>query len=296
MPLLTSSLHLLTSGTAGEDVIRWADLDIPQGFSLGPLLIRFYSLAYMLGILGGYWLLTRMAKAPGSPVTREQVDSTVFGATLGIILGGRLGYAAFYNPSLFTSWELFQPWHGGMSFHGGLIGVLLAVGWVAWREKIDVLRLTDYVATVVPLGMMFGRLANFVNGELWGRETDVPWAMVFPGGGDVARHPSQLYQAALEGLVLLLVLSWLFWRTRARWRPGLLAGVFAIGIGLARFLVEFVREPDSQLHWLVEATGLSMGQWLTVPLVLLGVFLVWRARRRPEVAGDPAENTAARPV
>lgn len=185
-----------------------------------------------------------------------------------------------------------------MSFHGGLIGVLVAIGIVTWREKLDVLRVTDYVATVVPIGMTFGRLANFNNGELWGRPSDVPWAMVFPGAGPDPRHPSQLYQAGLEGLAVLVIVSYLFWRTRARWRPGLLAGVFAIGTGLARFVVEFYREPDSQLTWLVESTGLSMGQWLTIPLVLLGIFLVWRALRRPEiepaaVGGGQAEGDGA---
>lgn len=287
MPLLTEMTQLLTTDpgvlVASSEPLHWEDLGLRQGFDIGPLTLRFYSLAYLVGILGGYWLLTRMIRRPGSPMNRDQLDTLILGVIIGIIAGGRLGYALFYNPSLFTSLDLFKLWEGGMSFHGGLIGVLLAVGWVSWRHRINVLRVTDYVATVVPLGMLLGRLANFVNGELWGRPGDVPWAMIFPAADDQARHPSQLYQAVGEGLIPLLVLSWLFWRTGARLRPGLLAGVFALTLGVARFVVEFFREPDTQLTWLVEATGLSMGQWLTVPLVLLGVGLLWWSLRTPPV-------------
>lgn len=286
MLLLTDLAHLATDPgilAAASEPLRWDELGLRPGIEIGPLLLRFYSLAYLVGILGGYWLLTRMIRRPGSPMDRDQLDTLILGVIIGIIAGGRLGYALFYNRSLLTSLELFQLWEGGMSFHGGLIGVLLAVGWVAWRHRLDVLRVTDYVATVVPLGMLLGRLANFNTGELWGRPGDVPWAMIFPAADDQARHPSQLYQALGEGLIPLLVLSWLFWRTGARLRPGLLAGLFALILGLARFVVEFFREPDAQLTWLVEATGLSMGQWLTVPLVLLGVGLLWWARRHPPV-------------
>lgn len=282
---------LTVVASSGSGALRWEDLGLRQGFSIGPLLIRYYSLAYLVGILGGYWLLTRMIRRPGSPMDRDQLDTLIFLVILGIIGGGRLGYAAFYDPSLLTSLDIVRVWEGGMSFHGGLIGVLLAVGYVAWRHRLDVLRVTDYVATVVPLGMLLGRLANFVNGELWGRESDVPWAMVFPAGGEVARHPSQLYQAFGEGLVPLLLLSWLFWRTTARLRPGLLAGVFAIVLGVARFVVEFFRQPDAQLTGLVEATGLSMGQWLTIPLVLAGMALVWWSQRRPAVVPEEAAQT-----
>lgn len=286
MLLLTDLAHLMTDPgvlTASSEPLRWDDLGLREGIEIGPLMLRFYSLAYLVGILGGYWLLARMIRRPGSPMNRDQLDTLILGVIIGIIAGGRLGYALFYNPSLFTSLDLFKLWEGGMSFHGGLIGVLLAVGWVAWRHQLNVVRVTDYVAVVVPLGMLLGRLANFNNGELWGRPGDVPWAMVFPAADDLARHPSQLYQAIGEGLIPLLILSWLFWRTGARLRPGLLAGVFALALGLARFVVEFFREPDSQLTWLVEATGLSMGQWLTVPLILLGVGLLWWSMRRPPV-------------
>lgn len=287
MPLLIDLAHLVTTDPgvllASSEPLHWEDLGLRQGIQIGPFLLRFYSLAYLIGILGGYWLLTRMIARPRSPMNRDQLDTLILGVIIGIIAGGRLGYAVFYDPELLTSLDVFKPWLGGMSFHGGLIGVLLAVGWVAWRNRLNVLRVTDYVATVVPLGMLLGRLANFVNGELWGRPGDVPWAMVFPAADDVARHPSQLYQAVGEGLVPWLVLSWLFWRTSARLRPGMLAGVFALTLGLARFVVEFFREPDSQLTWLVEATGLSMGQWLTVPLILLGIGLLWWSLRKPPV-------------
>lgn len=297
MPTVTTALSGLALRASGatDDVLHWEDLGLVEGISIGPLTLRFYALAYMFGILLGYWLLAKMSRLPDSPLTRDQVDTLIFALTIGIIAGGRLGYATFYNPKLWTSLDLLKVWQGGMSFHGGLIGVLIAVGWVAWREKLDVVRVTDYVATVVPIGMTLGRVANFINGELWGRTSDVPWAMVFPGAGDDPRHPSQLYQAGLEGLTVLIVITYLFWRTRARLRPGLLAGVFAIGTGLGRFIVEFFREPDSQLLWLQQQTGLSMGQWLTIPLILLGVFLVWRALRRPEISPAEVGTADAKP-
>jgi phosphatidylglycerol:prolipoprotein diacylglycerol transferase len=178
-----------------------------------------------------------------------------------------------------------------MSFHGGLIGTVLAIAWVTWRGKLNFVRTCDYIAVCVPFGLLFGRLANFVNGELWGRVTDsgVPWAMVFPDAGNLPRHPSQLYEAGLEGLVLMVVLLLLFWTTRARWRPGLLVGVFTLGYGLARFTVEYFREPDLQLQEFAARTGLSMGQWLTVPMILLGLFFLLRALARPGLgAGAPA--------
>jgi phosphatidylglycerol:prolipoprotein diacylglycerol transferase len=168
-----------------------------------------------------------------------------------------------------------------MSFHGGLIGVLVVAVVLAWRNGMSLLRLGDYVVVNVPFGMMFGRIANFINGELWGRPSDAPWAMVFPGAGDQPRHPSQLYEAALEGALMIVVMLVVFWRTSARWRPGLLAGIFFAGIGIGRFVVEFFREPDAQLADFAERTGLNMGQWLTLPLIALGIFLVVRALRRP---------------
>ena len=269
-------MRVLTS-----DPLRWSDLGLRPGIDVGPFTLRFYALAYILGILLGYWHLLRMVRAPGSPMTREQVDDLVLAATIGIIVGGRVGYATFYEPELWRSGEVLEVWKGGMSFHGGLVGVLVAFSAVAWRHRLPLLRVGDYVAVNVPFGMMLGRIANFVNGELWGKPSDVPWAMVFPGAGEQPRHPSQLYEAALEGALMILVMLWLFWRTRARWRPGLLGGVFLAVIGAARFVVELFREPDAQLAGFAERTGLHMGQWLTLPLIALGVVLVVRAARRP---------------
>jgi phosphatidylglycerol:prolipoprotein diacylglycerol transferase len=220
-----------------------------------------------------------------------------------VIIGGRLGYALFYTggetgiPSAFTdfsgdgfvSWKLLRLWDGGMAFHGGLAGVTAAMAYVSWRDKLNFIRVVDYVAVGVPMGMLLGRLANFVNGELWGRVTDVPWAMIFPAADDLPRHPSQLYQAGLEGLALLVIMMLLFWKTRARYRPGLLAGVFTLGMGIARFVNEFFRQPDQQLADFAMRTGLSMGQWLTIPLILTGLIVViYALRTKPLAAGTTA--------
>lgn len=285
-------LLTIAAAAAGTEPIQWVDLGLTRGIELGFFTLRWYSLAYLAGIVLGYWHLTRMAKAPGAPLAQRHCDDLFFYCTLGIVLGGRLGYATFYAPELWANpGELVKLWHGGMSFHGGLIGTLLAIAWVSWRGGLNFLRVADYLATCVPFGLLFGRLANFVNGELWGRVTDVsvPWAMVFPDGGSLPRHPSQLYEAALEGFVLMVVLLLMFWKTRARFRPGLLVGMFTLGYGLSRFTVEFFREPDRQLTWLVQDTGFSMGQWLTVPMILIGLFLVARALMRPPLgSGAPA--------
>jgi phosphatidylglycerol:prolipoprotein diacylglycerol transferase len=287
-------LSLAVVAAAAPDPIQWVDLGLKSYlFKIGSFELRWYSLAYLAGIILGYWHLTRMIKAPGAPLAARHADDLFFYCTLGIILGGRLGYAAFYAPQLLTSTDLLKLWEGGMSFHGGLIGTVLAVAWVSWRGKLDFVRIADYIAVCVPFGMLFGRLANFVNGELWGRVSgpDVPWAMVFPDAGPLARHPSQLYEAALEGLLLVLVMLWLFWKTRARWKPGLLVGVFTAGIALGRFVVEFYREPDAQLQEFAARTGLSMGQWLTLPLIALGLYFAFRGLRRPELgSGTPTSE------
>ena len=276
------SLALAAATTA--EPIHWIDFGLKTYlFKIGSFELRWYSLAYLAGILLGYWHLTRMIKAPGAPLAQRHADDLFFYATLGIILGGRIGYATFYQPELWTSLDILKLWEGGMSFHGGLIGTVVAITWVTWRNGLSFLRTCDYVAVVVPFGMLFGRLANFVNGELWGRVAgpDVAWAMVFPGAGPLARHPSQLYEAALEGALLAVVMLLLFWKSRARWRPGLLVGVFTAGIALARFTVEYFREPDAQLAQFAERTGLSMGQWLTLPLIALGLAFAVRALLRP---------------
>jgi phosphatidylglycerol:prolipoprotein diacylglycerol transferase len=277
-------LSLSAAVSAVHPPIQWADLGLKRGIDLHFFTLRYYSLAYLAGIVVGFWHMSRMIRLPGAPLAQRHVDDLFFWCTLGIILGGRLGYAVFYGPQLFAHpLDLLKLWEGGMSFHGGLIGVVVAITWVTRRAGLSFLRTCDYVAVCVPFGLMFGRIANFINGELWGRVAgpDVPWAMVFPGAGSEPRHPSQLYEAALEGLVLAIIMLTLFWKTRARWRPGLLVGVFTLGYGLARFGVEFFREPDEQLADFAARTGLSMGQWLTVPMVLLGLGLIAFAVLRP---------------
>lgn len=290
----------LLAASGAADPIYWTDLGLRPGIDLGFFTLRFYSLAYLLGVIFAYWHTSVMLRQPGAPMAQRHADDLFFYCTLGVIVGGRLGYALFYTggetgiPSAFTdfsgegliSWQLLRLWDGGMAFHGGLAGVTVAMAYVAWRDKLNFIRVVDYVAVGVPMGMLLGRLANFVNGELWGRTTDVPWAMVFPGADDLPRHPSQLYQAGLEGLALLVILMLLFWKTRARYRPGLLAGVFTLGIGIARFVNEFFREPDQQLADFAARTGLSMGQWLTIPLILTGLIVVLYAlRTKPLAAG-----------
>lgn len=276
------------AAVATRPPLHWESLGLsPIALDLGFFTVKWYSLAYLVGIVLGYWHLSRMLKQPGAPMAQRHADDLFFYATLGVIVGGRLGYATFYAPELLVHpLSLLRLWEGGMSFHGGLIGTTLAIAWVSWRGRLDFVRVCDYVSPCAPFGLFFGRCANFVNGELWGRVTDarVPWAMVFPGAGPAPRHPSQLYEAALEGLVLGIVLLLLFWKTRARWRPGLMVGVFALGYGLARFTVEFYREPDAQLLEFAHRSGLSMGQWLTVPMMALGVVLVVRALARPPVS------------
>lgn len=302
-------LSLLAASAGGADPIYWSDLGMsPYLFEIGSFQLRYYSLAYLLGVIFAYWHTSKALKTPGAPMAQRHADDLFFYCTLGVILGGRLGYAAFYTggdtgiPSAFTdfsgdgfiSWKLLRMWDGGMSFHGGMIGVGVAMLWVAWRNSLSFVRVCDYVTVSVPMGMLLGRLANFNNGELWGRASDVSWAMVFPDprAGEIARHPSQLYQAGLEGLVLLIVMLLLFWKTRARFRPGLLAGVFTLGMGCARFFNEFFREPDEQLADLVRETGLSMGQWLSTPLIVIGLIVVIFALMRPPVGSGMAAKPA----
>lgn len=294
---------LAVSGAA--DPIYWAELGLRPGIDLGFFTLRFYSLAYLIGVIFAYWHTSKMLKQPGAPMAQRHADDLFFYCTLGVIIGGRLGYAAFYTggdtgiPSAFTdfsgdgfvSWKLLRLWDGGMAFHGGLLGVAVAMAWVSWRDRLNFIRVVDYVAVGVPMGMLLGRLANFINGELWGRVTDVPWAMVFPGAGDLPRHPSQLYQAGLEGLALLIIMMLLFWKTRARYRPGLLTGVFTLGIGIARFVNEFFRQPDAQLADFAAQTGLSMGQWLTIPLILTGLIVVFFALRNKPLASGGVQPT-----
>ncbi len=280
---------------AGEP-LYWVDFGLTRGIDLGVLTLRWYSLAYLAGILLGYWLMLRMIRSAGAPLAQRHADDLFFYCTLGIIFGGRLGYATFYEPGLWAQpLELLKLWNGGMSFHGGLLGTVLAIAWVSWRNQLNFVRVCDYIAVCgPPFGLFFGRLANFVNGELWGRVAGegVSWAMVFPDGGPLPRHPSQLYEALLEGALMIVVMQLLFWKTRARFRPGLLVGVFAAGIGAARFFVEFFREPDAQLSEFAARTGLSMGQWLTVPLIAVGLFFAIRALVRPPLGSAAVPATA----
>ena len=256
--------------------------------------LRWYSLAYLAGIFIGYWYLLKLTKKPGSPMSRKHADDLVFYAALGIFLGGRLGYVLFYNLGDYLRHpiEILRLWDGGMSFHGGVIGTSLGIFYLAHKEKLNWLRLHDYVACCVPFGLFFGRLANFVNQELWGAHTTVSWAIRFmePTGrmingkaemflGD-PRHPSQLYEAGLEGIVLFAILWWMFWKTDARYQPGKLVGAFLFFYGIFRFALEFIREPDQQLVQFAQMTGLHMGQWLSLPMILGGLYLMLTAKRR----------------
>jgi len=248
----------------------------PIAFSIGPLAVRWYGLMYLAGFAAGWWLGLRRISKSESPVTRAQFDDLLFLAVLGVILGGRLGYVLFYKPAYYAAHplEIFAIWQGGMSFHGGLLGVMLAMLLAARRHGVDYLRLMDFVAPLCPLGLAAGRLGNFINGELWGRVTDLPWGMVFRGAGDAPRHPSQLYEFALEG-VALFILLWLY---SAKPRPrGAVSALFLIGYGVFRFIAEFGREPDAFLGTL--ALGLTMGQWLSVPMIAGGIWLFAWARR-----------------
>ena len=251
----------------------------PIALDLGFLQIRWYSLAYIAGIVAGWWYLLKLIDRPGAPMARRHADDMAFYATLGILIGGRTAYVLFYKPELLVHpLDALKLWEGGMSFHGGVVGVSLAIFYLARKNGLNWLRIHDYVACCVPFGLFFGRLANFVNGELWGRVTDVPWAVVFPRAGDAPRHPSQLYEAGLEGIVLFLVLAFLFWRTDARYQPGKLVGTFLLGYGLSRFSLEFVRAPDAGLEHL--PWGLTMGQTLTVPMLIGGAYLIATAKGR----------------
>jgi phosphatidylglycerol:prolipoprotein diacylglycerol transferase len=272
------------------NAIAWTDLHLsPVALDLGIFELRWYSLAYLAGIFFGYWYLLKLLKQPGAPMARRHADDLVFYAALGIILGGRMGYVLFYNLSYYLQHplDILKLWDGGMSFHGGVIGTSLGILYLARKEKLPWLRLHDYVACCVPFGLFFGRLANFVNHELWGAPTNVPWAVRFPElaiTGDTIlgppRHPSQLYEAGLEGLVLFAILWWMFWKTDARYQPGKLVGAFIFLYGCFRFGLEFVREPDAQLVGFAAQTGLHMGQWLSLPMILGGLYLMLTADRR----------------
>lgn len=250
----------------------------PVAIAIGPLAIRWYGLMYLVGFLAAWWLGRQRIAAGRAPIDAKQFDDLLFYLILGVIAGGRFGYVLFYKPAYYAAHplEAFAIWQGGMSFHGGFLGVLAAAAVFARMHRVDWLRLMDFIAPLVPIGLAMGRLGNFINGELWGRVTDLPWGMVFRGAGDLPRHPSQLYQAALEGLLLFAVLWWFSAKPRPR---GAVSGVFLLGYGAFRFLAEFAREPDDYLGLL--AMGLSMGQWLSLPMIVAGIALTgWSLSRR----------------
>ena len=270
----------------------------PVLLQIGPFAIRWYALAYVAGILVGWRYVAGLIKNQalwgprGAPATIPQVDDLILWITLGIILGGRLGHVFFYTPSLiFTDpLEVVKVWNGGMSFHGGALGVLIAVFIFTRVNKIDVLRIGDAITAAAPIGLFFGRIANFINGELWGRPTDVPWAFVFPHAGIMPRHPSQLYEAALEGLVLFLILRWATHGAKLLQRRGVVAGIFLLGYATFRTFIENFREPDNYLPNF--PLGLAMGMMLSAPMFIGGAWLIWRGLREPlatEADAPPAK-------
>jgi phosphatidylglycerol:prolipoprotein diacylglycerol transferase len=247
----------------------------PIAFSIGPLAVRWYGLMYLFGFAAGWGLALVQARKAGSGWTRAMVDDLLFWGAMGVVLGGRVGYVIFYKFSQFLSdpLMLFRIWEGGMSFHGGMLGVIILTTWWGRKRQKTFFEMMDFVAPVVTIGLGAGRLGNFINGELWGRVTDLPWGVVFPAAGALPRHPSQLYEFALEGVLLFAILWW--YRSKPRPRPAVSA-LFVLFYGLFRFLIEFAREPDAHLGYI--AFGwLTMGQLLSLPMIAVGVFFFWWA-------------------
>ena len=267
-------------------VISFPVID-PVALSLGPVMIRWYALAYVVGLLLAIWyskrLVTNAALWPDAKphTTPAQLDDLLLWSTLGVLLGGRLGYVLFYNPAYFAQHpaEILQMWNGGMSFHGGFLGVVVACYLYGRKHGIGMWQLLDLGAASVPIGLLLGRLANFINAELYGKVTDVPWAMVFPGGGPDPRHPSQLYEAGLEGIILFLAVRYATHSLKCLPRTGIASGIFATGYALSRIIVEFAREPDAHIGYL---TGgwLTMGMILSLPLLGVGIWLLMRGMRQ----------------
>jgi phosphatidylglycerol:prolipoprotein diacylglycerol transferase len=269
----------LTFPDIGPELFRIPAFEL-FGLTLGPFALRWYALAYIVGLLIGWRYCVWLAKKPPIAVTSLQLDDFLVWAIVAVILGGRLGYVLFYQPGQYFADPLtiLQLWHGGMSFHGGTVGVIIALILFARLRKIPFLALCDIVTAAVPIGLLLGRLANFVNAELYGRSTDLPWAMVFPTDpAQLPRHPSQLYEAGLEGIVLFIILFVLMQNESIRRRHGLVTGVFLAGYALSRIFVEFFREPDTFLGFF--AAGTTMGQWLSLPMLLAGGYFIWRALR-----------------
>lgn len=252
----------------------------PVIVQLGPFGIRWYAVAYITALVLGWRITRRLVASPPAVATAVQVDDFLTWATLGVVLGGRLGYVLFYQPTLYLSHPamILAVWQGGMSFHGGMLGVAVAIIWFCHRNAINLLGFADRIAVVAPIGLGLGRIANFINGELWGRPASptLPWAMIFPGAGDIPRHPSQIYQALLEGVILLGIMVVASRQIAIRTRFGLLTGIFLAGYAIARITGEFFREPDGFLGFL--AFGTTMGQVLSVPMLIAGIWLMIRAR------------------
>jgi phosphatidylglycerol:prolipoprotein diacylglycerol transferase len=258
-------------------MLQYPQID-PIAFSIGPLKVHWYGLMYLVGFIGAWLLASWRAKQPGSQWTVDQVSDLIFYSALGVILGGRIGYMLFYDlPSfIHQPWILFKVWDGGMSFHGGLLGVCLAVWLFARRYKRSWMDVMDFLVPLVPLGLAAGRLGNFINGELWGRVSTASWAMIFPTGGPLSRHPSQLYEFLLEGVTLFIILWWYSAKPRPRFA---VSSMFLLWYGAFRFFIEFFRQPDPQLGYL--AFGwLTMGQILSFPMILIGLGLLWCTYRR----------------
>lgn len=262
----------------------------PVAFTLGPVQVYWYGLMYLIGFVSFWALGSWRARQPGAIITVQQNSDLLFWGILGVILGGRIGYILLYNFDFFIANPaiIFRIWEGGMAFHGGLIGVLLVLAVFSYRERIEFLRLSDFIAPLIPIGLGAGRIGNWINGELWGKPTDLPWAMIFPAADSLPRHPSQLYQAFLEGFVLFILLWWISSRPQP---AGLISGVFLSAYGGFRFMVEFVRVPDAHIGYL--AFGwLTMGQVLSLPLIVLGVALmVWALRSRSRQQQPPSAST-----
>lgn len=263
-------------------MLNYPSID-PVAIEVGPVSIHWYGIMYLIGFAAAWWLMNRRAtRRPDLAWSRRQVDDLIFLGALGVIVGGRLGYLLFYTPGQWWGDPLMilRVWEGGMAFHGGLVGVIVALAWFARRQRRSAFDALDFVAPMVPIGLGAGRLGNFINGELWGRTTDVPWAMVFPGAGPEPRHPSQLYEFALEGVVLFLLLWWFSARPRPRMA---VSGVFLLLYGTFRFLVEFVRMPDAHLGS-VAFGWMTMGQSLSLPMIGGGLILLTLAYRRSQAA------------
>src|SRR5476651_799629 len=258
-------------------LIPYPEID-PILIQIGPFAIRWYALAYIAGLVIGWRIMRAVCQQPPKLLTPEEIDAFLLWAALGVILGGRISYVLFYKPAFFLAnpLQILTLWEGGMSFHGGLLGVVVAILAFSYKSRVNPFLLADLVAMVAPIGLFFGRLANFINGELWGRPTDVPWAMIFPRGGPLPRHPSQLYEAALEGVVLFVLLQIALRLFRAQERPGLISALFFLGYGTLRFICEFFREPDTQFIGPV-----SMGMALSIPIWLAAGALFWAAYRKP---------------